>query len=336
METVNRLSLLMPCMLCIAAFACGPSLRPVPVNPTDDADFAADPTPPKPGLVEDDAQPADTLFAGDIVSVRFLGATGLDQPSAPIDRSGRLHLPLVGDILVAGKSLSEAEAAIQKQVERYDRFARASISLTDPKGHLVTITGAVERPGNVAVVGDARLAEILASVGGPRLITSDERMVSLGDLDGTRVVRKGKVLPVDARLALEGNPRHNVRIRPGDIIYVPPALAGHVIMLGNVGRPRTMPYRAGMRLTEALADAGGFAKSADQQDVRILRGGFASPKLYVARAKDILNGRRPDVVLAPGDVVYVTEHWSATVSEVLERVVPASALVVVGTSLLTK
>lgn len=39
-------------------------------------------------------------------------------------------------------------------------------------------------------------------------------------------------------------------------------------------------------------------------------------------ARDLFAGVRKDVVLAPGDVVYVSEHWFASVGEVLERVMP--------------
>ena len=138
-------------------------------------------------------------------------------------------------------------------------------------------------------------------------------------------MRNGRALPVDAKLALEGAPRHNVRIRPGDVIVVPPALAGRIIVLGQVAKPQTLTYRRGIRLTEVLAECGGLTKDADSDDVRILRGGYAHPKLYVANAKDVLAGVRSDVVLAPGDVVYVTEHWLASVSDVLNRVIPAAA-----------
>jgi polysaccharide export outer membrane protein len=190
---------------------------------------------------------------------------------------------------------------------------------------LGTVSGAVEHPGYGPIVGDARLADVLAAVGGPRITATTDKPNVLGDLDGTRVVRDGKTLPVSARLALEGSPRHNIRVRPGDVIFVPPALEGRIIVLGHVGKPQTLPYRRGLRLTEVLADSGGLTKEADSEDIRIVRGGYAHPKLYVANAKEVLTAVRPDVLLAPGDVVFVTEHWFASIGEVLDRVIPASA-----------
>jgi polysaccharide biosynthesis/export protein len=140
-------------------------------------------------------------------------------------------------------------------------------------------------------------------------------------------MRDGKRVPIDVRLAVEGVVRHNVRVHPGDIIVVPPALDGRIVVLGHVNKPGTVSWRRGLRLTEVLADCGGMTKSADSEDIRVLRGGYAHPKLYVANAKDVLAGVRPDVVLAQGDVIYVTEHWFASMGDVLEKIVPAAATV---------
>jgi polysaccharide export outer membrane protein len=91
-----------------------------------------------------------------------------------------------------------------------------------------------------------------------------------------------------------------------------------------------MAFRRGLRLTEALAESGGITQPADLEDVRVLRGGLAHPRMYVANLKDVLAAKRPDVELAPGDVVFVTEHWFATTTDVLARLVPAVATTVLA------
>lgn len=305
--------------------ACAPNAARPPAVPEDDAAFATDAEPAAPGMDETDDAEADRVHAGDTVTVTYVGNKDLTGATVAIDRAGDLHLPLVGDVHVGGATIAEAERKVQEGLLRFDRFTRVTLTLAETKGRVATVTGAVERPGNVPIVGDARLADVLSSVGGPRLFAANERVTALGDIDGTRVMRGGKRLPVDARRAMEGEPRHNVRIRPGDVIVVPPALAGRIVVLGHVGKPQTIAYRKGMRLTEALADSGGLVKSSDAADVRILRGGYARPRLFVANAKDVLSGARPDVVLAPGDVIYVSEHWFASVGDVLERVIPVAA-----------
>jgi polysaccharide export outer membrane protein len=304
---------------------CAASPPPVPTTPTDDAAFATSAIEEPVGLDDDAPSDADLLHAGDLLSVRYLGSKDIEPPNVVIDRTGRVHLPLVGDVVVAGSTPTEAEQSIELRLRHFDKFSTIGITVMETKGRVATVTGAVEHPGNVPLVGDARLADVLAFVGGPKTSVMTDRLVPLGDIDGTRVMRNGKALPIDAARALEGAPRHNIRIRAGDVIMVPPSLDGRIVVLGLVNKPQTLSFRRGMRLTEVLADSGGLSSKADSQDVRILRGGYAHPRLYVANVKDLLAGRRSDVVLAPGDVVYVTEHWFASVGDVLERLIPAAA-----------
>ncbi|MBI5534511.1 MAG: SLBB domain-containing protein [Deltaproteobacteria bacterium] len=274
---------------------------------------------------ESRAEAADTLSSGDIVSVRFIGSAELDQAQTTVDRSGRVHLPLVGDVVIAGRTLVEAESVIQTELQKYEKYTRVSLNLVDGRGRFATVTGAVERPGNVPLIGDAHVADVMAAVGGPRFTTMEDRFVALGDVDGARVVRSGVALPIDVRKALAGEPKHNIRIRPRDVIYVPPTLSGRIAVLGNVEHGRTMAFNPGMRLTEALAYCGGLNRNADADDVRVLRGGLKNPRIYVVSVRDLLAGARKDVELAPGDVVFVSQHWFSSVGEVTERIVPTLA-----------
>jgi polysaccharide export outer membrane protein len=306
---------------------CAASPAKAPVFATDDPAFVVTTPPPPPGLDSDPLEETDVVRPGDVLAVRYVGSKDIEPMQVVIDRAGKVHLPLIGDVAVAGKSMEGAEQTIQDALRHYDQFSRASLELVDGKARIATVTGAVERPGNVPLVGDARVSDVLGAVGGGKIIvgTQTDRTVPFGDLEGARLMRDGKRVPIDVQLAMEGALRHNVRVHPGDIIVVPPALDGRIVVLGQVNKPGTVGWRHGLRLTEVLADSGGLTKSADSEDIRILRGGYAHPKLYVANAKDVLAGVRPDVVLAQGDVVFVTEHWFASVGDVLDRIVPAAA-----------
>lgn len=317
----------------VLAISCRPKGPDAPVRPEDDASFLTPEVVERPGMDEDVASSPDRLHAGDVLRVRIFGATEMEEPKAVVDRSGFLHLPLVGDVEVADLTLSEAESAIVAQLRRFDRVSEVSLQLLEGTSRRVTVTGAVEKPGNIVIRGDETLAQVLAEAGGPRMTNTGDKLVQLGDLAGAQLVRGGTVLPVDFRLALQGHGRHNVRVRPGDVVVVPPAVSGRIVVLGNVNKPRTLPFEEGLRLTSALAEAGGLSDSADSQDVRILRGGYERPKLFVANARRLFQGKQHDPLLAPGDIVYVSKHWSATVGEVIEKVVPAVATAAVITAL---
>jgi polysaccharide biosynthesis/export protein len=324
----------LPFLVLLASAGCRPRGPAAPVHASDDAAFAAAETAPLPGLDPDDRPiAADRIRPGDVLALRVLGATGLDQPAMPVDRSGRVHLALSGDVSIAEQTLPDAEERLTVAMRKHDRFAQAVLTVVDAKGRFASVIGAVDKPGNVPLVGEGRVAEVLAAAGGPKFTTVEDRLVALGDLDAARVTRDGQALPIDLRLAMQGDRRHDVRLLPGDVIFVPPLLDGRISVLGHVSKPRTMAFRRGLRLTEALAEAGGTTQPADLQDVRVLRGGLVHPRMYVANLRDVLAARRPDVELAPGDVVFVTEHWFATTTDVLGRLVPAVATTILASTL---
>ena len=89
---------------------------------------------------------------------------------------------------------------------------------------------------------------------------------------------------------------------------MPPALGSNISVLGQVGTPQVFPHRAGLRLTQALALAGGVTVGADKGDIRVIRGKLDAPRVYTASLSDMVDGDTHDVLLAPGDIIFVTDH----------------------------
>jgi hypothetical protein len=79
-----------------------------------------------------------------------------------------------------------------------------------------------------------------------------------------------------------------------------------------------------------FGQGGGFNINADLEDVRLIRGPLKSPIVYQYDMKKVISGRAGDVELAPGDVVFVTPHWSATMGEVINRITPLLNLMLTG------
>jgi len=307
---------------------CG-GLPPAPAAPGDDEGFETAVLEPPAGLRDDPAEPL-RLMPGDTVTVQAVSVETTDYPGLIIDELGHLHVPLAGDVEVGDLPLGAAEERVETALRRYDRVVDINIFLTDPGGHRATVLGAVNTPGRVTVAPGTRLADLLALGGGAIVETEDGESIVLADLDGARLVRGAEVVPVSVPLALTGDPRHNVRVRAGDHLYVPPNRGSRISVLGEVGEPRVVAYREGVRITEALAMAGGITIDGDRADIRVVRGSFREPMVYTTSLGDIVDGDGHDVVLAPGDVVYVTDHWIASVGEVLDRLGP---LLTAGTTI---
>lgn len=172
-----------------------------------------------------------------------------------------------------------------------------------------------------------RLADLLAEAGGAERATSKDIPTLVGNLDLARLVREGETLPVSIPLATQGDPKHNIRVRPGDQLYVPPVTEDLIMVLGDVGEPQPVAYRVGIRLSEALARAGGIDTArGDRKDIRIVRGPLREPQIYTTNYKAMTDGEATDVQLAPGDIVYVTKAWYASTSDVLNSLSPIIAL----------
>ena len=292
-----------------------------PTEPTDDKAFAPPEQVVMPGMASDPPQPLK-MMPGDIVQLTTVSAQTQKFPGLIVDARGNLHVPLAGDVKVGGLSLGAAEAAIETALRRYDKFVRANVILSNPAGHVATVLGAVVRPGRVVVRPGMRLADLIAEVGGPAFSDAARERTVIADVDGARLMRNNQTLPVSVAEAIRGNPRHNIQIRAGDQLYVPPGASNMVIVLGEVETPQPIQFRRGMRLTEALARAGGINELGDRHDVRIVRGPLRKPKIYTASIANLMRGRATDVVLAPGDIVYVTEHWVASTGQVLNALAP--------------
>ncbi|MEM1416106.1 MAG: SLBB domain-containing protein [Myxococcota bacterium] len=277
------------------------------------------------GMPDDVAQPL-SLRPGDVVTLRLDSAQTVNVEGLMVDARGVLHVPLAGDVPVAGMDLTSAERAVEQALRLYDQSVRATLVLTEPTGQQATVLGAVATPGRYAVIPGTRVADLIASAGGIATVDQEDIAVPAGDLSAARLVRDGEALPVDISRAVEGDQRHNVHVRAGDHLYIPPFFDSLVSVIGEVSSAGAFPYRPGLRLTRALAFAGGPTTDADRNDIVVVRGDHASPQVYQAHLDDLLQGDAPDPVLAPGDVVYVAPSRLARTRDIMTVLSPIISL----------
>lgn len=275
-----------------------------------------------PSGVDDDPPMALTLHPGDVVRLQTISAETTAVDGLTVDERGILHIPLAGDVQVAGLNLTEAEQRIEEAIRPFDRSARVTLLIAHPNGQRASVIGAVSSPGRYPIVPGMRLADLLADAGGPASIEEAGFLVATANLHGARLVRDGEPLPVSLSIALTGDRRHNVRVRPGDHLFVPPELENLVSVLGEVHNAQVFRYRNGLRLSRALALAGGTTRDADHGDIVVMRGPGDNPQLYVAHFNDVLDGDAPDPVLAPGDVVYVHSSGLANFRDAMGAISP--------------
>lgn len=80
-----------------------------------------------------------------------------------------------------------------------------------------------------------------------------------------------------------------------------------VSVLGQVQKPGTFPYVEALTLVQALSDAGGLTEIAHTRRVRLTRKTPEGPKTFEVSIKAITDGREPDILLQPGDILFIPE-----------------------------
>jgi polysaccharide biosynthesis/export protein len=295
-----------------------------PTTPSEDPAFKQEEVATPSGMAPIPPEPF-VLKPGDVLSLRIISVTPFEVGRMSVDDLGILYVPLVGAVQVNGISLDVAEARIQEGLRRFDKYGVVSLSLVEPAGHQASVLGAVQKPGLYPLGGPTRVSELLAKAGGTRVgeLERAAELVEYGDLESTQLIRAGKALPISVPEAVMGNPRHDVQIKSGDVLYVPALRGAAIAVYGDVREPRSVPWRKGLRLSEALAGAGGLTRNAaDYADVRVIRGPLSKPRVYQASVTDLIAGKGTDVELARGDVVFVTSHWYYTTTDVIQRLIP--------------
>jgi polysaccharide export outer membrane protein len=121
------------------------------------------------------------------------------------------------------------------------------------------------------------------------------------------VMVQGKTPPqvekeVEARLA-EGYIK-----QPSVSVRVTEYRSRRVSIFGQVRQPGTFPYSENMSVVEAITKAGGFTGMARKNAVRITRKSGAETQSIIVAVEDIGQGRAPNFLLRPGDVIFVPER----------------------------
>jgi len=86
---------------------------------------------------------------------------------------------------------------------------------------------------------------------------------------------------------------------------------GKISVLGQIKKPGSYQYREQLTVTGAIALGGGLTDIADPNDTQVIRSEDGGKKVMRVRLKDILEGgeEEDDVVLRPGDIVFVPESY---------------------------
>lgn len=159
------------------------------------------------------------LGPGDQVDIFVWGYSEFSR-RATVNFNGALPYPILGEIPVAGKSVTQVEQEIRTALTDYvkDPVVRVSVSTLRPQK--VYVLGEVTKPGTYALsTPDTTLVEAVGMAGGMSIDARQSGVVVVQSAD-TQV----RIHTVDfRRITREGDLGSNVVLADGDIVYVPVA-----------------------------------------------------------------------------------------------------------------
>lgn len=121
------------------------------------------------------------------------------------------------------------------------------------------------------------------------------------------VTVQGKT-PPDIEKEIEERLAQGYIKKPSVSVRITEYRSRRVSIFGQVRQPGTFPYSENMSVVEAITKAGGFTGMARKNAVRITRRSGKETESIIVAVEDIGQGRAPNFLLRPGDVVFVPER----------------------------
>ena len=238
------------------------------------------------------------ISPGDELHISVLDMPDMEQFPRVTD-AGDVPVHGIGNVHVANLTPGDAATLIHDRLvsAHFLNHPQVSVVVDQYATEEVTLIGEVHTPGAYPIATTRPILDVIALGGG---------LTEIADRD-VLVERHGdQTHPVHYNLSNNGEQaiKDQVLVNPGDTVVVPKA--GIVYVLGDVTRPGGFAMsnnESKMTLLEALANAGGADRTAKVNHARLIRK-IDHSETQIALG-DIQKGKRPDIALSPGDILYV-------------------------------
>ena len=191
-------------------------------SPSGAASEDAAPAQDRPSVFNE-RNPRYRLQVSDELELKFRFTPEFDQ-SVKIQPDGFISLLDVGDVKVSGLSVEEVRDLI---VERYQGILNEPVVSVTLKGFsdpFFIVGGEVGAPGRFDLRGELTVTDAIAIAGGLKPGAKGKEVVLFRRVSPEMV----EVKKVDVRMVQRGQADEDVRLRPGDSIFVPRSTIGKI------------------------------------------------------------------------------------------------------------
>jgi protein involved in polysaccharide export with SLBB domain len=199
---------------------------------------------------------------GDELQIRIWGQLEANLRTV-VDRSGQIYIPRVGQVPVAGLHYGELEQHLKSEVSKIFRNFNLTANIGRLRTIQVLVVGNARFPGTYTIGSLSTLVNAIFASGGP---------TPQGSLRHVQVRRDGATITdfdfYD--LLIKGDKSKDVRLQPGDVLYIPP-VGPLAAISGSVNTPAIYELKGPSSLSDLIEIAGGMSSLADTGRITIER-----------------------------------------------------------------
>lgn len=266
------------------------------------------------------------LGPGDQLNFALHGQPKAAKLAVPVAPDWTISFLQAKQVSVRGKTIDELRDEMNQILIDTGQHRNPRVIITPAKlgSKKFTILGEVRKNGTYPLDSPVTLLQALAAAGGFNLGISGEDATELADLERSFIVRHGQRYDVDMEaLYLNGDMTQNIYLEPNDYIYIASRVRNEVFVFGSVPNGGVRGIEPGMTVTGAIASAGGFNRYAWRNRVMVIRGSLNAPQVMVVQLNGVFHGKAQDMVLEPGDIVYVHNRPWAVGEQLLDTAILA-------------
>ncbi len=237
------------------------------------------------------------LGPGDQLQVNLYGVQEFEGATA-VSEDGRINVPHVGQIAVAGMTIEAASQKIKNATGKIYTSLRSgqsklSVTLSRIRTIRVTVIGS-RLPGNYSVSSLATAFNALYLAGGP---------AKYGSYRNIELIRNNKLFTkIDIyKFIANGDQTENVGLKDNDVIRIP-VYTNRVTLEGELKRPGIFEVKQGETFSDLLGYASGFSDMAYTASVNVIQ---KTNRQY--KVKDLVYTDFNTYQPTPGDVFSVSK-----------------------------
>jgi len=157
------------------------------------------------------------LHPGDKLVVGVYDDPKLLPQEITVSPDGKISYPLVGELLVGGKTVQQIRTEMETRLKKYISDPIATVIVTAVLGNVVYVIGQVQKPGQLIMNPTMNVLQALSMAGGGNPYAKLDSIIVIRNTPGGQ-----RVLPFKYGQVASGKDlSENVELESGDVVVVP-------------------------------------------------------------------------------------------------------------------